>query len=155
MTFVGVDPGGRSTGVVIRAGHTFIGRELIQRDGAALFPDSSYILEVITAVRDAVEFVAGPTRVAIEGVVHPTGHVRMMNVSGLLGTAAVLGAVLGAFPDALVVPPGGHGSHGRTEYPAELWGAAEKTGTGKYRHLRSAWDVAGVGALMVRLEAVV
>jgi len=59
----------------------------------------------------------------------------------------VLGAVLYAHPDAIIVAPGGHGSAPLTTYPAALVGDREVVGTGKRRHLRSAWDIAGVATI--------
>lgn len=155
---VGVDPGGRQTGIVVRYGDTCLAADLLTRDGPETFPKADYLAEVIDAIGGLVVYAsqeapdAGWPRVAVEGVVHPSGHVRMINAAGLLGTACVLGAVLAHYPAALVVPPASHGAGPRSAYPAALWPPTEKRGTGRRRHLRSAWDIAEAGAFLARLE---
>lgn len=152
---IGVDPGGRTTGIVARIAHVCLAADLVTRDGPAVFPDAVYLDEVVAAIGGLVVYVEQdrprPT-IAVEGVVHPNGHVRMINAAGLLGTAAVLGAVLAYFPAAVVVPPAGNGAGPRSAYPAALWPPTEKRGAGRCRHLRSAWDVAEAGAFLARLE---
>ena len=61
--------------------------------------------------------------------------------------ALTRGAVLYAYPEAHIVSPGGHGSGPLGSYPAKLVGAREVVGTGKARHMRSAFDVAGAASL--------
>lgn len=158
---IGVDPGGRQTGLVVRYGNACLAADLITRDGPEVFPGPDYLAEVVEAIGGLVVYAsqdlpelagAGWPRIAVEGVVHPNGHVRMINAAGLLGTATVLGAVLAHFPAALVVPPAGNGAGPRSAYPAALWPPTEKRGTGRRRHLRSAWDIAEAGAFLARLE---
>lgn len=154
---IGVDPGGRQTGIVVRRGSELLAADLVTRDGPELFPKADYLAEVIEAIGGLIiyasqELAEPATAVAVEGVVHPNGHVRMINAAGLLGTATVLGAILGQFPSALVVPPAGNGAGPRSAYPAALWPPTEKRGTGRCRHLRSAWDIAEAGAFLLRLE---
>lgn len=159
---LGVDPGGRQTGLVVRYGSACLAADLVTRDGPETFPGADYLAEVVEAIggllvyasQDLPELAgAGWPLVAVEGVVHPNGHVRMINAAGLLGTATVLGAVLAHFPAALVVPPAGNGAGPRSAYPAALWPPTEKRGAGRCRHLRSAWDIAEAGAFLARLEA--
>lgn len=155
---VGVDPGGRQTGIVVRYGSSCLAADLLTREGPEMFPKSDYLAEVVDAIGGLLLYAsqaapdAGWPRVAVEGVVHPNGHVRMINAAGLLGTATVLGAVLAHYPAALVVPPSSHGAGPRTAYPAALWPPSEKRGAGRCRHLRSAWDIAEAGAFLARLE---
>lgn len=158
---IGVDPGGRQTGLVVRCGDSCLAADLVTREGPETFPEADYLGEVVEAIGGLVVYAsqdlpelfgAGWPRVAVEGVVHPNGHVRMINAAGLLGTATVLGAVLAHFPAALVVPPAGHGAGPRQAYPAALWPPTEKRGAGRCRHLRSAWDIAEAGAFLARLE---
>jgi site-specific recombinase XerD len=59
---------------------------------------------------------------------------------------------LDRWDDVLRVPPGRHGSGPLPAYPAELRGLRERKGMGARRHLRSAWDVAGTAAVMVRVR---
>lgn len=158
---IGVDPGGRQTGIVVRYGDNCLAADLVTRDGPEAFPGADYLAEVVDAIgglivygRDQIcgDDTCAPAVVAVEGVVHPSGHVRMINAAGLLGTATVLGAVLAHYPAALVVPPAGNGAGPRSAYPAVLWPPTEKRGTGRCRHLRSAWDIAEAGAFLARLE---
>lgn len=156
---IGVDPGGRQTGLVARYGDDLLAADLCTRDGAELFPGAGYLAEVCDAVGGLVVYGQAETGessfvVAVEGVVHPSGHVRMINAAGLLGTAAVLGAVLVEYPrTSVVVPPAKHGGGPRQAYPPQLWPTTDRKGTGRMRHVRSAWDVADTGALLARLEA--
>lgn len=148
---VGVDPGGRQTGVVARDESGFVWAATITRDDAGSTPGVDYFGEVVAAVTDAAGRLSGTVLVAVEGVVHPNGHVRMMNVTGLLGTAMVLGALMQEFPAAVVVPPGGHGAGPLDAYPAVLRGPRELKGKGRFRHVRSAWDIAEAGAFVARI----
>ena len=135
---VGVDPGGRSCGVVSREGDRMTRATLCTRTDAQT--DAQWLREVVETI---CQHRTTRSTVAVEGLTHPNPHLGLANVTGLLNTAQVLGAVLFAIPDAIVVAPGGNGSAPLSAYPAELVGAREKQGTGKRRHLRSAWDVAG------------
>jgi hypothetical protein len=155
---VGVDPGGRQTGVVVRYGSDCLAADLVTRAGPELFPGAAYLDEVADAIGGLVVYAAhtapaaGWPLVAVEGVVHPSGHVRMINAAGLLGTATVLGAVLAHYPAALIVPPAKHGAGLRQAYPPSLWPPNDRKGTGRCRHLRSAWDIAEAGAFLARLQ---
>ena len=155
---VGVDPGGRQTGLVVRHGRDLLAADLVTRDGPEVFPGADYLREVTDAIGGLVVYAAQELpdadrpRIAVEGVVHPNGHVRMINAAGLLGTATVLGAILGNWPSAIVVPPAGNGAGPRSAYPGSLWPPQEKRGAGRCRHLRSAWDIAEAGAFLARLE---
>ena len=77
----------------------------------------------------------------------------LLIAAGLLGfTGVVLGAVVGTWPDAAIVDPGGNGSQHISHYPPELAGrrppglpgSDNKAGTRE--HTRSAYDVAGKAA---------
>lgn len=151
---IGVDPGGRSTGVIAREGNALHWAAILVRDGAELLPGPDYFDEVFDGVNDALNstVLVGGYRLAVEGLVHPNGHVGIANVTGLLGTAMVLGAILSRFPDALVVPPGKHGAAPLTAYPEALRGPREKRGAGRARHARSAWDIAGAAVQLAALE---
>jgi hypothetical protein len=148
---VGVDPGGKTTGVVVRQDDAVITAELVHNDATAV--TDRYLAHVIDAVFAArlwaLELGAGDPLVGVEDLTHPNPHVgRVANVMGLLGTAQVIGAIRGAlrsYCPVVMVPPGKHGSAPLRAYPAVLVGSRE-TGTfgnGKYRHVRSAYDIAG------------
>jgi len=141
QTVVGVDPGGRQTGVVTRRGERLFYGATVTRE----VPMPAYVAEVVDTIRRACGMAPGGDLlvVAVEGVNAPSPHLGLTNVAGLLDTAMVLGAVLHAYPEAVVVPPGGHGSAPLATYPSALVGKGEVVGTGKRRHMRSAWDAAG------------
>ena len=164
MKVVGVDPGGRSTGIVLRSRDDVEAVEVIVRDDEEDYrPGSGYlaqVLDVIAAVREKGRSSTGRWPiVAVEDLHRPTGFARgaasghrtPLDPAALIGVAVVLGAVLGVYPDAIVVPPGKNGSHPLPIYPQALiggphnerWPRAEPAGTGVLRHARSAWDVAG------------
>lgn len=154
---VGVDPGARTTAVVL------IGVErprfvLVENRGGLLLPPVEYVCEVVGTVR---ELCPSGAVVAVEGVNRPSWHVATRakrgaasNPVGLLGTCCVVGGLMVAFPDLVVVPPGGNGSSPLGCYPPWLVGPGEKrregwelrVGTGRFRHGRSAFDIAVRGA---------
>lgn len=149
---IGIDPGCRETGLIARHGRSLVGAWIIARDDGAALPGAVYLAEVLDGIEYACARVSRYRRdvpapfLSIEGLViphgkNPDGTATMMNPTGLMGTAIVLGAVLAAHPDILVVAPGGHGSYPRAAYPAALYGARETKGRGKLRHCRSAWDI--------------
>lgn len=155
MIVVGVDPGGATTGIVVRDGATPVRAELVSNSDGQM--SDGYLAEVIAALDDAI---TGRMLCAVEGLVEPNPHVRLANVRGLLDTAQVLGAVRhqaalwlaeGRLSGVVVVPPGGHGSAPLACYPAALVGDRERQGTGRLRHARSAYDVAGAGVMLARM----
>lgn len=156
MTFtvpvvVGVDPGGATTGLVVRAGTRLLEHATIDRKGLEL---PAYLDRVASWVVGARETFGA--KVAVEDTIPPNPHLGLSNPAGIIAAAQVLGAVLLMAPAAVVVRPGGHGSPkaSRAEllasYPPELVGDRETRGTGKLRHVRSAWDVAGMAAWLLR-----
>ena len=166
LVIVGVDPGGRVTGIVARHRDRLIAHDVIARDGrvnARTIADAGYAWRVLSGVEDAYHQASKLARqiafnpvglrlcVAVEGLTPPTPHRGMTNPAGTLAAAVVLGAVLGRWPGAVVVPPGGHGAGPLAAYPAELAGPGEKAGTGVLRHARSAWDVAGAAVTLLRV----
>lgn len=148
--WIGIDPGGRETGIVSRVGHRVIRATLVTSETPPhVLPNAVYLEEILDAVADCRT--GEPYRVAVEKVVPPNPHVnqaggwRATNMEGLLGCAIVLGAVLARYPLAVQVAPARNGSGPLASYPAELVGERETAGTGKRRHLRSAWDVSLAG----------
>jgi hypothetical protein len=139
---IGVDPGGRETGVILRAGPELIRGVVVVRDDgwADYLADVCGLLDELGA--GGGRHVA---RVMVEEVTPPTGFRRgkaePINVAGIIGTAMVAGAVLARFPEAILVHAAGHGSGPLAAYPPALVGAREKRGGGRLRHCRSAWDV--------------
>lgn len=98
---------------------------------------------------DAVDQAAGvtvleqlpPPIVAVEAVTPPAGAPGIISLAGLLATTATVGAILGRWPAAVLVPPAGHGSGPPSAYPPLLRPKAARLG-GPSTHARSAWDIA-------------
>lgn len=149
---IGVDPGGRSTGIVVRQGNTLLGSHTFEAPYGLEGPALIGLCEDIAFRELACQ--RAPVRVAVEGLNPPSPHMGLTNVSGLIGAATVLGAVLSHWPHAIVVPPGGNGSGPLAAYPEALRPRRGK-GAGKdsLRHCRSAWDVAGAASTMLKLGA--
>lgn len=147
---IGVDPGGKSTGIVVRRGKNLLRAVLLQRDMPSVF---EWAEECCTAVEDLLAEVRRAARdddvvVAAEDLSTPSPHMGTISVRGLLDTAVVLGAIAGHVN--VFVPPSRHGSHSLQAYPAELVGKHEKSGLGRLRHCRSAWDIAAAGEALLR-----
>lgn len=142
-TIIGIDPGA-TTGLVVRHGTELLAHKT-----------TAGIDGVLDAVVDALEECGlRGLWVAIEDVTPPNPHMGIINVSGIITTAKVFGAVLGAYPDAIVVPPAGHGSGPLGAYPQALRPTRGKgAGKDKLRHCRSAWDIAGAARTLLRVGA--
>lgn len=159
MKVLGVDPGGQSTGMVVRDRDRLVGWHLCSRGHQ---PIADYIDQLLGMAVDLAHDTAdagGLDLIAIEGLNDPSPHMGMTSVRGLIDTATVIGALLAwsgidGDPLGLLVDPGGHGSAaeglGRAGllacYPHQLVGDREDKGAGRLRHVRSAWDVAAAGA---------
>ena len=155
MTRIGVDPGARDTGLIIIRDDGTVTGATVHNDGALLPVPTRYLRDVVDTIRELSD--TDTPRVFVESVTRPSWHVAKnasrgaaSNPESLLGTCMVLGAVLDAFPQATLVPPGKNGSRPLGTYPAALVSDGERrkpgwemrVGTGKLRHQRSAWDVA-------------
>lgn len=150
MKVIGVDPGGSTTGLVVRKGRDCIDHQLVERGDDF----GGYLREVLSAI-DAFDWEFGCDLICVEGLNPPNPHLGMTNVGWLMDTAQVLGAVRARWPDCVVVPPARHGktpdlpqphldAYMADRYPANLIGSRERGGKygGKLRHARSAFDVA-------------
>lgn len=140
---VGVDPGGQTTGIVLRDRDRLLHWCLVTRDGDL----HDYLDEIVEAVDDLARPASG---VAVEDLSDPTPQMGTISIRGLIDTAAVIGALMLPF-DPLLVPPGGHGAAPLQVYPKGLVGVRELKGTGRLRHGRAAWDVAGYAATLLRV----
>lgn len=165
---VGIDPGHDETGVVARMGDHLAGAWLVTRDTSvgAEMPTVADLAEVNDTIDEAagrlleVANGLGSVLVAVEGLVAPRafmtpdGKRRLMSPRGLMGTAMVLGAILSQFPAAVLIEPGHNGDGPLTAYPEAL---RPTRGLGKgydsFRHLRSAWDIAGGARLAARVRS--
>lgn len=153
---VGIDPGGRTTGIVAVSGAT-VRTFTVANPGALLPLEAGYLSAVVETVREIIGDHGSTAVIRVEDVKRPSWHVARdakrgaaTDPTGLLATAQVLGAIRAAFPAAQLVPPARNGSKPLGAYPDALVSPGEKrkpgwelrVGTGKMRHLRSAWDIA-------------
>ena len=142
MIVVGVDPGSRETGLILRSNDDLLDFHVAVRGDRRKLPSGGYLRDVVGRVRKwevehGVE-VIGVETVAWWPATGKGGPPR--NQHGLYGTAMVLGAVLLRWPDAVEVEPGkGHGGLHRQAYPVQIRGT--DAGADRLRHCRSAWDV--------------
>jgi hypothetical protein len=168
---LGIDPGFRDAGVVAREGtrvlaHRTIHREVDEYGAGAVGVGPRYLAQLVGAVASMkAEF--DPVHIAVEGVKRPNPHVKRQNGKSIIdpthiiATAAGYGAILGVWPEAIVIPPGSNGSAVLGAYPEELVSPAERRGAGwvlrvgggQLRHVRSAYDVAGLAFIHARVLA--
>jgi hypothetical protein len=139
--------------VVIRDGDVVLLASTLVRD-----PDTDPVTWGRQVVREiqAILAVREDMPVAIEGVSDPKGFKNgqraSLNPAWIMRAAVVLGAVSNAWPDAVIVPPGGNGSQHTSHYPACLKGRrpadlpGDGNGAGTRAHEQSAYDVAGKAA---------
>lgn len=174
---VGVDPGGRDTGIAVvdvpavpaYSTPRLLASTTVRRadDGPLTRIPRDYLLDVNAAI---LHYLADPIRyglntgtavelIAIEGVEAPggfaNGRKQLLDPAGIIATAQVLGAVLGrAWSVPVVVVRPGH--NGRvlplTRYPEPL--ATKGKGHDKRRHERSAYDCAVHGPALARLQRI-
>lgn len=156
----GVDPGGRYLGIATRRGADLLSARVVDRyryPGALEL--EGWLRVVLELILDEVEPLEAPL-LAVEGVRAPTGHARgrpghIINPKGILETAAVFGAIVGHWPDVVVVEPAGNGSAIPAAYPAGIRSGVRLGGPSE--HARSAYDVAakavGIDRLVRAVEA--
>jgi hypothetical protein len=169
--WVGVDPGSRETGIVARDGRDLTGWAVIDRhqtEPGTDRPGHATLAEIEAAVRCLL---TDGARVAVEEYLPPNPHVSWtggrstVTYRDAINTALVIGWMLRAFPDAVLIAPGGHGSQLLATYPRALvtdreYAHAVRRRTltraapqnSAMRHARSAWDVAGSAAMADRLH---
>ena len=143
---IGVDPGGVETGIVLRRGDELLWHAtIVERDPQA------HVNAITRALHHGFLTVGLDVTVAVEDVTEPNPHMGLTNVKGLIGTARILGAVMGFYPCTILVPPGRNGSGPLSAYPLALR-PTRGSGRGRdgLRHVRSAWDVAGAAAVLLR-----
>lgn len=179
---IGVDPGQTWTAAVLRVGgygvhgwtmgptdkYGVVRRELLnETDNWDAF--SRYVLRLVDALDDLVQYAEqtyGEVRVAVEVPHVPIGfqegaprRFQRMRLCDWIIPRQVASAVLGQYPEAKAIVPDKYGGRPAEEYPKELrgtrpqhWGPNEAP-RGDRNHERSAYDIAGVAALMPRLPA--
>lgn len=151
---IGIDPGARYTGVVIRDGDVVLHSSTLVRD-LNKPSGTDWAIQVVRGIQTILaDFPTIP--VAIEGISDPKGFHRgqraAINPRDIIRAGIVLGALAATWPDAVIVPPGSNGSQHYSHYPAELIGRrppelpGSTNGAGTRDHEQSAYDVAGKGA---------
>ncbi len=162
---LGIDPGFRYTGLVVRDGDAVLYAETLVRPKEQ--DDPVVWARTVAAQAQLLLFSQCPanTKVGIEGVSaskgFKNGKREPIDPAPLVFTGVVLGAVAGAFPEAVIVAPGGNGSQHITNYPpslvgqrpADLPGSTNSAGT--RNHEQSAYDVAGKAAVVAYPRVVV
>lgn len=152
---IGVDPGARYTGVVIRDGDVVLHASTLLRE-----KDVDAVAWARQVVADITVILADldPMPMGIEGVSDPKGFTHgnrdAINPAHIMRAAVVLGAVAQAFPSAVIIAPGGNGSQHVSHYPASLRGRRPgslpgTTSGGTRGHEQSAYDVAGKAAAVL------
>jgi hypothetical protein len=151
----GVDPGSRYTGVVVRDGDAVLHSSTLVRP-KEITSGTEWALTVVAQVQQILKDFPARIPVAIEGISDPKGfqHGKQaaINPKDIIRAGIVLGALVQAYPTAIIVPPGNNGSRHASHYPpqlvgrrpADLPGAAN--GAGTRNHEQSAYDVAGKAA---------
>lgn len=150
---LGIDPGARNVGVVLRDGDAVLYASTLRRDDAV----DEYVWphQVVAEVKAAL----GASRVpmGIEGVHaprwHMNGEVSPVRPKDLIALGMVVGALTAVWPQAVVIHPGKNGSQHVSHYPRCLVGRrppelSGSTAGGKRAHEQSAFDVAGKAALV-------
>lgn len=162
---VACDPGGRDTGIVVRSGDVALDHVIITSTSppkvAAGIDYAHDVVDALVAFETHFQGLGHTVHMGVESLVTPSTQrgakwgdeaVRISPV-GLMGAAMVYGSVATAFRGHIyLVRPGGHGSQMLRFYPPTLVGPREKGpyGGGQLRHCRSAWDVAGQVARVIR-----
>ena len=148
MLVLGVDPGSRNTGLVLREGEAMHGWALEVRAGTQRLPDGSYMRQVIGGcirlLRNADIDPSGDAYVVgVEGVAYwpEQDGKRRRNQIHLYGTAMVFGGVLTRWPSAVVVDSGrGVANYHPQSYPPEIRPPVNGAGKDRLNHVRAAWD---------------
>jgi hypothetical protein len=149
---LGVDPGARYTGVVLRDGDAVLHASTLVRS-QDMESGTDWALEVVKQVEQIHAFFKENIPVAIEGISDPKGFQNgkkaAINPKDIIRAGIVLGALVQRYPDSFIVKPGNNGSQHYTHYPdvligrrpTDLPGSSNSAGT--RNHEQSAYDVAG------------
>lgn len=149
---LGIDPGSRYTGVVVRDGDAVLFSETLVRP-EDMKSGTEWALSVADKVAAIKAEYCSTAPVGIEGISDPKGfqHGKQaaINPKDIIRAGIVLGALVHLFPDSYIVPPGNNGSLHYSNYPDVLIGRrpadlpGNNNGAGTRNHEQSAYDVAG------------
>lgn len=152
---IGIDPGSRYTGVVVRDGDVVIHASTLVRP-KTLSSGTDWALIVVSQIETILLDYPTMIPVGVEGISDPKGfqygQKAAINPKDIIRAGIVLGAVVCRWPQAIIVEPGGNGSQHASHYPKvligrrkpELLGSSQNAGT--RGHEQSAYDVAGKAA---------
>lgn len=149
---IGVDPGARYTGVVVRDADLPIWVGTLVRPDDMSGPE--WAVSVVDQLRSILEENSWESiPMGIEGVNDPKGFHKgkkaALNPKDIIRAGMVVGAVYSAWRGAYIIPPGGNGTQHISHYPDSLVGRRPKTlpgaiqGAKTRNHEQSAYDVAG------------
>jgi hypothetical protein len=153
---VGVDPGARYTGVVVRDGDVVLHSSTLVRP-EEMKSGTEWALSVVEQLKEIL--LAFPNiPMGVEGISDPKGFQHgkkaAINPKDIIRAGIVLGAVVATWPKAVIIDPGNNGSQHYSHYPAELIGRrpadlpGAANGAGTRNHEQSAYDVAGKAAVV-------
>lgn len=165
--WLGIDPGVSFAGLALRLGPELLGWKVVTRKDdesiaagtRGLRVGPRFIRKILAAAAELIDVgvADGHTvRVAVEWLNAPVGFARdgarrQVKPADLVAVAIVTGAIVGAYPDATLVPPLHAGQGLLVTYPEQLVtpterraGLNRKAGeSAAVSHAREAWDVAG------------
>lgn len=151
---VGIDPGARYTGLVVRDGDAVLHSSTLVRPQDMSSTD--WAITCLTGIQTILKDFPRTIPIAIEGISDPKGFYRgqraAINPRDIIRAGVVLGALVATYPTAVIVPPGNNGSQHYSHYPDSLIGRrpadlpGDTNGAGTRDHEQSAYDVAGKGA---------
>lgn len=151
---IGIDPGARYTGVVVRDGDAVLHASTLVRP--VDMSGTDWAVTVVSGVQHILRDFPRSIPVGIEGISDPKGFHQgkraAINPKDIIRAGIVLGALVATWPTAEIVPAGGNGSQHYTHYPACLIGRrpgdlpGSTNGAGTRDHEQSAYDVAGKAA---------
>lgn len=150
ITVMGIDPGARYTGIVVRDNDEPLYSGIFVRPIEMSATD--WALECRTRSLEVFHEYK-PTHVALEGISDPKGFYKgqqaAINPKDIIRTATVLGGLVITWPEAIIVEPGGNGDRHESFYPDALNKRRPKDlpgsnkGANTRKHEKSAYDVAG------------
>jgi len=145
---LGIDPGARNTGLVVRRREDLLAWELVVRPTGTTMPGGAYITQVRLACNRVLNDAGLDASlrdtyvVGIEAVAYWPDHgPTRKNQTHLYGTAMVIGSLLARWPNAIVVESGrGVADYHPQSYPEPIRPASGSKGKDRLRHVRAAWD---------------
>lgn len=155
LPIIGIDPGARYTGVIVRDGDAVLHASTLVR------PDSvdsgtEWALLVVEQIREIMKEFPTTMPMGVEGISDPKGFQHgkkaAINPKDIIRAGIVLGAVVATWPKATIIQPGNNGSKHYSHYPASLIGRrpadlpGNSQSAGTRGHEQSAYDVAGKAA---------